>query len=347
MLISPEKFNKKRTLILVSGLYQFPLIEPLILLNQDVFFLIHSDKIDQQQFLRSSLSKLSNCYFEPSLNTISHCLTSFKAILSTACRDCTAHAYSCSIVQNANNFGIPTFELQHGLFQLGVSYSCVPDKTNFFPDSYLPKSVASKFLSFYPVNEEHIKIGYPPFNKSSPCPNTGEYFLILTNLNWKAYSEADRLRFYDIIRNISKHLKNDLFIWKLHPAEINWMVQRYGDKYLLESFPDNIVFHNIDPVLSFSSTSSLIRSSRLVITVPSTVLLDCQLFNKRTHIFFSQSTSALCNQIRSNLISPCQPNNIFFDNFNELINSINLNSPLQTKYLYPFDNTAFRQALNF
>lgn len=346
MLISTNNAkNKVNLLLILSASYQINLIENIVSLNKEIDFFLHSNRIDANEFLRSCLSRYDNCFFEQDVNLIKRKLHSFNAVISTAARCCTSHAYSLELLELAKVLKIPIFELQHGLFQLGINYSCHPLKTRMYDDTFLPPSYSDEILSFYKISEKHTLIGYPPFSseKKYKQERTGDYILILTNLNWQAYSEAERIRFYVTLHKTFKKYRNETFIWKMHPVEIQWLKSKRFYSQLVQEFSKkNVIFQHQDHILSLVPTEKIIKNAKTVITVPSTVLLDCEMYNRNTLLYICNSTESIYQEImdhdKTSTVTVVR-------SFDDIVKNISGRNPLKTNYLYPFDNLSFRSCL--
>lgn len=347
MLIHPQFFtNSNNILIIISAGYQLDLITNIVKCNKDIDFYIHSQHLSLEDFLRHPLSREINCRLisQRDKAELIFKMDFFNAILSTECRSCTAHKYGLELLNMAKK-RIPIFEIQHGLFQLGLSYSCLPSKHRLFADSFLPKTAADEVLSFYPLKEKHTLIGYPPFYNVKPdlVKHKSAYCLILTNLNWHTYEEQERVNFYLSLEKLIKEHSEKCFIWKFHPQEVLWFKQAdYYSDLLSTLSHNNLILHHEDPVLSHVPTQNLIKFASKVITTPSTVLLDCQMLKKNTVIYECCSNQTLLDLLRSSSKNK-QP--ATFHNFSELAKIFSLEQGLLTEYLYSFDNAAFRGAI--
>ena len=240
-------------------------------------------------------------------------------MITTDAQSTSAHKKSLQFVNFFQKNNIKVLELQHGLFQIGLHYSSVPNKDPL-------------------LQPNEIVIGYPLYNNKNVKKIKGEYTLILSNLHWNIYTDSQRNLFYTSVIQLVKNNPDTLFVWKMHHGEIANLNKVKEIFSIWGEMKRNIIFTNDDSLFKYTSTSDLIKNSKNVISTVSTVLLECEIHHKPTIVFETQAINYLINKIKRKTT---------FRNYDELKKRYNnkyLN--LRTGLLIQYNNSIFREAIN-
>lgn len=332
----------KKVFCYLRGVHHFDLFYNIFLLNPDIEFYIHSNFISADLYRKSKIYDLSNVYFVTDIKKFKYKLKSFGAFITTDAQAAAPHTYSLELINFFNKLSVPVFELQHGLFQLGLHYYDVPVKEVFHDDSFPTGSFADHVLTYYP-NKRNIPstvVGYPAY-KEAPLPYDGEYILILSNLHWETYDKEEKYYFYKMMFELANSLPKQMLIWKMHHGE---QVNPHCNsiiKSLFDIFPKakkNIIFYHENEFLSKSSTMELIQKAHAIISTVSTVLLDCEMCRKKAVTFSSPAVRCLIERMEHPQA---------FTNLQELKDLLDIpENNFSTGLLYKYDNEAFRKVLD-
>lgn len=344
MLVDIATSRPKMVLFYINGKHHFPLISPIIKANTDIDFFIHSHGATEEDYRRSELFRQENSHFVAALSRLQYKLNLFGAYISTDMHAAAAHAYSLRLAKTFFLLGVPVFELQHGMFQIGLHYYDKPYRELFWDDSLPTKSFASRVLAYYPVSNSiatHTVIGYPPYTTPQPESRTGEYILVLSNMHWNTYTHDERYNFYKAVFDYANCHPKERFIWKVHMGEVKNTLCKAIVLSMFEIFPhlrERIVFAHEQEIMPLIPLSEIIAQSKSVISTPSTVLLDCEIHSKRVAVFSCETNRALTSKLKSASL---------FGNAKELDNCMsNGPLPLKSGLLLPYDNAAFRKVID-
>lgn len=256
-------------------------------------YVIVSDKISRDEMLTSSIAALPNCLFCTSIDQILYKLNAFGLFLTSDALATSAHKEALRLVLACHKAGIPVVELQHGLFTYGDYYQCSCNNKMVQPDGLPCRSFRDHLLSFSPnYAEDATCIGYPKYHSDCPPSYTGNYTLILSNLHWDAYTPLERYAFMSSILHLANDYQNDLFVWRLHPGECASFPGRNMLNSLFNIFPkakNNILFTHENRIWSLISVDDIIRKAGKIISTISTVILDCEMYNKKTMVYNAPS----------------------------------------------------------
>ena len=332
----------KRVFCYLRGVHHFDLFYNIFKENPDVEFYFHSNYIPVDFYRRSKLYELPNVYFTADIKKFKYKLNLFGAFITTDAQATAPHAYSLEIIHFFNKLGVPVFELQHGLFQLGLHYYDVPHKEIFHDDSFCTETFADHVLAYYPENAaaSSTVIGYPAYDHL-PEPYEGEYTLILSNLHWETYDKEEKYQFYKMMMELAVENPKQTYIWKMHHGEQVNPICNSMIKSLFEIYPHarkNIIFYHENEFLSKSSVTELIQKSREVISTISTVLLDCDMCNKKTATYCCPTVECLINRMKNPQSFTC------LEELKEVLGQEKKH--FSTGLLYKYDNKAFRKTLD-
>lgn len=335
--------SRRSVLLYVSGSFHFPLIEPMVRDNQDVEFFLHSNLFGNGEVVRANLNKYGNFHFVSSLDELKFKLDRFGAFITTDAEPANPHSYSLRLVEFFQAIKVPVFELQHGLFQLGLHYFDVPAGFRFGGDSLPAKSFAGQILTYYPpagVNVAAVTIGYPPY-AGRPQPSSGhDWTLVLTNLHWPTYTDEERRAFYESVYRLAAEGPSRV-VWKQHHGEIGSSACTALRKELSAKYPlaaKRLCMHHEDASLKELGLDALIARATCVVSTVSTVLLDCEMQQKGVALYGCPSVECLTRRIAEKDL---------FGTYDALCAILKKGAKtLVTGCLHPYDNAVFRKSLD-
>ena len=335
--------SRRSVLLYVRGSFHFPLIEPMVRDNRDVEFFLHSNLFGNGEIARANLNKYGNFHFVSSLDELKFKLDRFGAFITTDAEPANPHSYSLRLVEFFQAIKVPVFELQHGLFQLGLHYFDVPAKFSFGGDSLPARSFAGQILTYYPpagVNVAAVTIGYPPYAGQLQPSSGHDWTLVLTNLHWPTYTEEERRVFYESVYRLAAEGSSRV-VWKQHHGEIGSTACTALRKELAVKYPlaaKRLCLHHEDATLGELRLDALIARATCVVSTVSTVLLDCEMQQKAVALYGCSSVECLTRRIAEKDV---------FGTYDELRAVLKKGPrPLVTGCLQPYDNKVFRKALD-
>lgn len=203
------------------------------------------------------------------------------AVLTIAETNQPPHRVSHRITNWANQAGIPTYTMQHGFENIGLTYS-----DDRYPIERV--SFASRVIfTWGPLDRLHPSV---PDNTRQKCVpvgccktvsivpeaiplplNKGRMIGIFENLHWERYSTEYTERFVRDVQSLAEKHSDILFLVKPHHAG-RWLTSRY--KGAAPSAPNVVIADPGHPAWEQFTASQLIHLLDAVITTPSTVALD-------------------------------------------------------------------------
>ncbi|OWW02404.1 hypothetical protein ATY81_21800 [Rhizobium sp. R72] len=212
---------------------------------------------------------------EPDLSRIS-------AVITACETNHPAHRVPHAVVRRANNRAIPTYTLQHGLENVGLTYF------EPYPDHDGPIEMASStILTWGPVENlpseaspttlaRCFAVGTPKAPQPSTVelplhPKIGPIVAVFENLHWERFTDTYREAFIRDLLDVAAARPATTFLLKPHHAG-RYLVK---NSHLLAHAPANIVLADptVPPWEPYTA-SAIIGSVDAVITTPSTVALD-------------------------------------------------------------------------
>lgn len=209
-------------------------------------------------------------------------LADVDALITPAATGLNPHKVAAALVSRARAVGIPTFSLQHGLENVGLSY--VDDRHSadvsitsdyvfvWFPPDFAPASSSMgrrKFVYVGAVKEACSEA--PPGMQSFNRP----VIAVFENLHWQRYDDAYRRRFVEDMLACAAALPDRMFLLKPHHAG------RWAAKAAWSHAPENFrLVDPLDPEWEAYTAPYIIAAAQRVVTTPSTVALDAALAGK-------------------------------------------------------------------
>lgn len=203
--------------------------------------------------------------------------------LITACEtNHPAHRVTHAVVRRAKSRDIPTYTLQHGLENIGLTYfEPMPDHTGpiemasstiftwgpveALPAEVTPNMRARCFAVGTPKPMKPLQVDLPVHKSLGPVVGVFE------NLHWERYTDSYRMAFIKDLCLVASARPDTMFLLKPHHAGM-YLVK---NSHLLADAPSNVVLADPSmPTWEPFTAGQIISSVDAVITTPSTVALD-------------------------------------------------------------------------
>ncbi|WP_341909258.1 hypothetical protein [Polaromonas sp. YR568] len=205
-----------------------------------------------------------------------------EALLTFSESNLRPHAFNHQLTRMANRVGLPTWTMQHGFENVGLTYDDAiqpirkvrfearhvfiwGDRETLHPA--IPASTRAKCLP--------VGCPKPAQGKPAALPDTvppGQTVIgVFENLHWKRYSDTQRQAFIHHVNALARRHPGVLFLVKPHNAGL-WLTRRFqGD---LPDQPNILIADPRLPEWESITASGLFWRCAAVITTPSTVALD-------------------------------------------------------------------------
>ena len=200
-------------------------------------------------------------------------LLRYDALLTTAESSAPAHATAHALTRRANHQGLQTFTVQHGLENVGLTYTDRehgPETSIAAQRIYLWGSAATLHPVFASgVANRCLTVGCPkPVEVLGIIDQTQSAILVCENLHWSRFDDKFRQRFLAVLATAAARMPKCSFLVKPHPAG-RWMMTRET-----QGWPENVqLIHDRHPLASLA-LPELLAMVDGVITTPSTAALD-------------------------------------------------------------------------
>ena len=288
--------DRPNVLFVMQGAHHLHLYRNVLRCCADVQWLCLIPKLplDQLDALRRYHAAYGVKFFLDGLTTLAH-YGNIDAVVTTWAVPHVAHLRQIRYIALAQELGIPTFEMQHGMFQLGLTYhedgpfigSSVPGALSALDT---PNWVTDKLLW-----DGEAGIGYPPAlslpDSDKPAPPLGDAPVVfLTNLHWNLIPDAERGACYDIILETVARLPDQSFLIFPHPSEtLHSQFKEMAAKFQAQNITNFTIVRDREQI----SLEHVLRTARLAVASVSTVLLDAEFANTPTVVFRTSTQRAL------------------------------------------------------
>jgi hypothetical protein len=203
------------------------------------------------------------------------------ALLTASETNQVAHRVVHALVKRADRMGIPTFTLQHGFENIGLTYRDRGHGADvrfasryiftWFPADSLPAWVsADTFSRIIPTGSP--KTASMPVAARS-LPELGSWprkVGLFENLHWDRFSESYRREFLTDLDKAAERFPDTLFLVKPHNAG-RWLVRNQS---LIPTCDNILLIDPMQPEWQVFTAPALIQHLDAVITTPSTVAVD-------------------------------------------------------------------------
>lgn len=215
-------------------------------------------------------------------------LTNFlgiDAVISTFAVPHAAHSHHIHHLALAYEMGLPVFEMQHGLFQLGISCSersalVGSGLSGALSSLNAPNLTQHKFIWGESRTTDEISIGYPPYvndivESTAYIRTQAESVLVASNMHWNILDEDDVAQAWDYLVHLFKHLPDIPFVMMPHPGEMkSASLQRGLERCRLNGI-NNLEVKRPEDRDEFIA---MLAATRVAISTISTVLLDFEMY---------------------------------------------------------------------
>ncbi len=221
--------------------------------------------------------------------------TNFDAVVSFAAPCDPRLMQNLFVVSYFDEIGIPTIEIQHGLFQYGINNVDVGLQVGSSPERGDQMGIhieyaAKKVLRW--GGEDGIGYLKSELAVEAPANLRGEFVLVTTNQNWHVYSDKHRYQLAIAIVRLAMSRPDLRFVWKPHHAENGTPEAKRVLTTVQEYELPNIEFEHSVPA------EALIPSCKAAITTVSTTLIDYQTHRTPTAVFACEPVAHLVEQLR-------------------------------------------------
>lgn len=205
-----------------------------------------------------------------------------KVLLTIAETNLGPHRFPRTLTEQAQRAGLFTATLQHGLENVGLTYSDeihAIEKINFAAERiYIWGANETLHANVSPATRAKCKTVGCPKPPTEPAaglsdliPDQATVIGIFENLHWHRYSDEYRQFFLDGVTALALKFPSITFLVKPHHAGL-WLTSRFkGDKPIAANL---VIADPRDPAWEAYTAGSLLGRMKAVITTPSTVALD-------------------------------------------------------------------------
>ena len=212
-------------------------------------------------------------------------LAGVDALVSVVETSDPAHARAHALFKKARAQGVPTFSLQHGVENVGLTFDDGGQgDTRIISDHLFTWFDAGQAP---PVTPKALKPRLVPVGRPTQDVKTTDLRAVFAgfprlaavfeNLHWDRYDETYRRRFLDDCAEFAQALPDTAVLIKPHHAGM-WSAKNRGA--FPQWAPNLVMADPSDPFWEPFTAPSLIAAADLVITTPSTVALDAALARK-------------------------------------------------------------------
>ncbi len=302
----PEKKEENKIVLLFCGNAIHVEMYSSLWKETDINFLVLCASLNQESVIKvASKYNEGNVRFTNDMNWVMLNADLLGLVITSFGLPLKQHELSFPLIHQMIQLNIPVLGIQHGMFQWGINFA---DEAKFFTSTSLVNTVigagaiyplrffADEMILWYGENG----IGYPRMTKTNlsnyktlcQC----NFTLLVTNLNHHIYSPEELHLFYTSVSTLINNYPDNQFFWRPHPAEIGCRKSVFDMFYqnvfshaknmrILDSQVNKCNFHPMDD----EPTEHLIARAKNIISMPSTVLLDAEMYQKPTLLFETYS----------------------------------------------------------
>lgn len=208
------------------------------------------------------------------------------AVVTTCAVPHATHGAFIRYLALAYEMGLPVFELQHGLFQLGINYSeraalVGTGLAGALTALDAPNLTRSKLVWSETDAGDATCIGYPLFGPHvRDCPSAlrpqDGVVLVATNLHWNIFSAQDVTQCWDHLVSLFRRLPDLRFVLMPHPGEMKSAALRRG---LERCAREGIVNVEARRPADRAEFVAMVAEARMAVSMVSTLLLDFEMYD--------------------------------------------------------------------
>ncbi|HEX8234182.1 MAG TPA: hypothetical protein VF559_12660 [Caulobacteraceae bacterium] len=211
-------------------------------------------------------------------------LDGVDALLTVVETSDPAHARAHALFARARKRGIPTFSLQHGVENVGITFTGPAGEAEILSDAVFAWFPRERTPAWTPaaVRPRLVHVGRPRQRaKTNDVKAVFSEFdqvaAVFENLHWDRYDETFRRRFLEDCVEFAQAFPRTAVLLKPHHAGM-WSAR---NRKAFPQWSANLVLADpSDPFWEPFTAPSLVEAADLVITTPSTVALDAALAAK-------------------------------------------------------------------
>ena len=207
-------------------------------------------------------------------------LAGVHGVLSGADTNTRAHKAGHTLAGRARALGLPSFTLQHGLENIGLTYKdhLHGEEIRFASDTVFTWGAPEGLASWVPAETRAkvVPVGSPkapPAPAAAPPLRLGQWertIGVFENLHWHRFSDLYLERCLEDLAAAALARPDTLFLIKPHHAG-RWLSRR---PERLKPFPNLLVIDPTDSAWEPHTAPALMAKVERVLTTPSTVALD-------------------------------------------------------------------------
>ena len=212
-----------------------------------------------------------------------------KGTISAADTGALAHKAGHTLNSRARTKGLPTFTVQHGFEQLGLTYAddLHGRDTRFAAETIFTWGPPEGLADWVPAETRAaaVPIGSPKaMSPPAAGPHLGQGYSqvagVFENLHWARFDDDYRERFLADLAAVAEGAPDTLFLVKPHHAG-RWLVR---NRERLPTLDNLFVIDPTDPAWEPHTAPALIAGMDAVLTTPSTVAMDAVRAGKPTAV---------------------------------------------------------------
>jgi hypothetical protein len=284
------KPNRLQVLVLINLIQDLDLLLPLAVAFQDVASVQLGVAVVDRSFHQSPRigALLRQVGIEPKIlartavvGGLQPNLTEVQALITASESTCGPHRAAHALTKRADRAGIPTFTLQHGFENVGLTYD---DET--YPAATTGFASQTIFLwgdpsTLHPdvpaeTRQKCVGVGCPKY--ILPPETTPNFFhgrqklvVVFENLHWHRYDDTYRQRFIQDVYQLAQHCPETTVLVKPHHAGL-WLTHKANED--LPAAENLVIADPSQPPWETFTAPALLALADAAITTPSTVALD-------------------------------------------------------------------------
>ena len=291
---------KPKVLLILQGVHHLVLYENIFRYCRSFDWYCLSPALPKEANIQNLYFQYGVRFFSDPYASLAH-FAQFDCLITTWAIPHRKHLPYLKYIALAHELSIPSYELQHGLFQLGLTYyeesAVIGSRTGASTTAPAAANLTSEVLTWFGEGA----IGYPRTSsferlEASPPPPGCERITFVTNHHWAILSDDERKCCYAMMSDAIRTMPAVNFTLLPHTGEIKntdfkamiaLLGQAGATNFHVETSRENGVFETI------------LMSSNLIVASISTTLLDCELSGVPTVLFYNPSQDELVRSLES------------------------------------------------
>ncbi len=194
-----------------------------------------------------------------------------ECLLTLGCSLHPQHKISLLFSNIFQHQGKPRFDIQHGLFQSGITLGNSDQK--LAENTIMTDNIIKWSEYGIPLSRKHVRF-------------SGKTILVTSNLHWKLYSDQDRSLFKRSVLAIARSFPEFDIVWRAHPAEFEYRAGALPRLPFGYPEAENLRYLTFQETEDHTAGEN-IQGSMLLFTSPSTAIVDAEQHGLPTVIFES------------------------------------------------------------